>query len=78
MSAEFDAAVFKNRRDRLANEMQDGVAILPSAAVCHRNGDVDHEYRQNSDFFYLTGFEEAGSLALIIKEGDKTQFILFV
>ncbi|MEE9312553.1 MAG: aminopeptidase P N-terminal domain-containing protein, partial [Planctomycetota bacterium] len=78
MSAEFDAAVFKKRRDRLANEMLDGVAILPSAAVCNRNGDVDHEYRQNSDFFYLTGFEEAGSLALIIKEGDKTQFILFV
>ena len=78
MSATFDAAIFQRRRERLAKEMQDGVAILPSAPVAHRNGDVSHEYRQNSDFYYMTGFEEPESLALIIKQGSDLKFVLFV
>ena len=78
MTAEFDAGIFKRRRDELIKRMQDGVAIFPSAPTYLRNGDVHHNYRQHSDFFYLTGFEEPGSLALVIKGHDKHQFVLFV
>src|SRR5271167_4718013 len=41
------------------------VAVLPSAPVFVRNNDVEHEYRQDSDFFYLTGFDEPESVAVL-------------
>ncbi|MCA8935082.1 MAG: aminopeptidase P N-terminal domain-containing protein [Planctomycetes bacterium] len=78
MSAEFDAGIFKRRRDELINRMQDGVAIFPAAPEYIRNGDVSHDYRQHSDFFYLTGFEEPGSLALVIKGHGAHSLVLFV
>ena len=78
MSAEIDAGIFKRRRDELINRMQDGVAIFPAAPEYLRNGDVHHDYRQHSDFFYLTGFHEAGSLALVIKGHGEHRFVLFV
>lgn len=78
MSLDFDAAIFKRRREALIKRMLPGVAIFPAAGEYIRNGDVHHDYRQHSDFFYLTGFEEPGSLALIIKEHGEHSFVLFV
>lgn len=78
MSAGIDTGIFKRRRDELVNRMQDGVAIFPAAPEYLRNGDVHHDYRQHSDFFYLTGFHEAGSLALVIKGHGEHRFVLFV
>ncbi|MBZ0135274.1 MAG: aminopeptidase P N-terminal domain-containing protein [Planctomycetes bacterium] len=78
MSAEFDAGIFKRRRAELIKHMQDGVAIFPAAPEYLRNGDVQHDYRQHSDFYYLTGFSEPGSLALIIKGHGEHRFVLFV
>ncbi|MCB9933519.1 MAG: aminopeptidase P N-terminal domain-containing protein [Planctomycetes bacterium] len=78
MSHDFDAAIFRRRRDELIKRMQDGVAIFPAAPTYLRNGDVHHDYRQHSDFFYLTGFEEPGSLALVIKGHGEHRFVLFV
>lgn len=77
MSQDFDTAIYKRRREALLKRMLPGVAIFPAAPEYVRNGDVHHDYRQHSDFFYLTGFEEAGSLAVIIK-GPEPRFILFV
>ena len=57
-SQQFDSQVFKERRDKLASEITDGIIVMQSAPVYNRNGDVDHDYRQSSDFYYLTGFEE--------------------
>src|SRR5260370_31474922 len=53
------------------------VAILPSASVAIRSGDVEFIYRQDNDFYYLTGFTEPESVALFAP-GEKEQFILFV
>ena len=39
---------------------------LPAAPVRHRNNDVEYAYRQDSDFFYLTGFGEPESVAVLI------------
>ncbi|MGH9822789.1 MAG: aminopeptidase P N-terminal domain-containing protein, partial [Blastocatellia bacterium] len=55
-----------------------GVAIFPSAPMAIRNGDVDHEYRQNSDFYYLTGFAEPGSVAVLVPDHPEHRFVLFV
>lgn len=78
MAYEFDAAVFERRRERFLKSMDEGVALIPSAPESIRNGDVHHDYRQHSDFFYLTGFEEPGSLLLLCKNGRKDRFVLFV
>lgn len=54
------------------------VAILPAAPARIRNGDVEYEYRQDSDFYYLTGFEEPDSVCVLTKEEPDVQFSLFV
>jgi len=42
------------------------IAILPAAPTYVRNNDVDHEYRQDSDLFYLTGFDEPQSVLVLM------------
>ncbi|KAA0222153.1 hypothetical protein EDM76_13620, partial [bacterium] len=43
---------------RLLDQMGErAVAVIPAAPSAIRNNDVEHEYRQESDFFYLTGLE---------------------
>lgn len=44
---------------------QDFVAVFASAPVFTRNNDVEHEYRQDSDLFYLTGFAEPGTVLVL-------------
>jgi Xaa-Pro aminopeptidase len=52
------------------------VAVLPAAPVYVRNNDVEHEYRQDSDFFYLTGFDEPESV--LVLDGRERKTTLFV
>ena len=50
-------AEFARRRRQLMRMMgRDAIAIVPAAPVRQRNSDVEHPYRQDSDFQYLTGF----------------------
>src|SRR5438067_1419154 len=61
--------------DAMAAKGPDAVAIFPSAPVYVRNNDVDHDYRQDSDLHYLTGFEEPGSvLVLSARDRKATMF----
>ena len=53
------------------------VAIIPGAHDTRRSNDTHYRFRQDSDFFYLTGFEEPDALAVIKPESDKT-YTLFV
>jgi Xaa-Pro aminopeptidase len=62
--------------DAMAVASPSAVAVLPSAPVFVRNNDVEHEYRQDSDFFYLTGFDEPESVAVFDAQERKT--VLFV
>ena len=78
MHAEFDGNMFKRRRETLSSRLQSGVAIIAAAPMRNRNSDVDHEYRQDSDFFYLTGFEEPDALALVCPTHPEHPFVLFV
>jgi len=67
---EFHADTFTRRRSAFLDAMTaaagpDAIAVLPAAPVFPRNNDVEHEYRQDSDFFYLTGFDEPESVAIL-------------
>jgi Xaa-Pro aminopeptidase len=55
-----------------------GVAVFPAAPVAIRNNDVEHEYRQDSDFHYLTGFDEPESVLVLTTEHPKHKTVLFV
>lgn len=65
------------RRKKLANQLPpDSVALVFSAPECLRNGDAHYRFRQESNFYYLTGFREPDA-ALIILAGQEAQSILF-
>ena len=71
------AAVFARRRRALMERMgADSVALLPAAPSMPRNRDVHYPYRQDSDFYYLTGFPEPEALAVLIP-GAAQEFLLF-
>lgn len=52
--------------------------ILSSAPTKTRSNDTEYPYRQNSDFYYLSGFEEESSLLVLVKTKELTKSILFV
>ena len=54
---------FARRREQLMEQMEtNSIAILPSASAVIRNRDAEFKYRQDSDFHYLTGFNEPDSV----------------
>lgn len=69
---------FAARRKRLLDAMGDGVALFPSAPLALRNQDVEHPYRQDSDLYYLTGFDEPESVLLLTNQHEKHSAVLFV
>ena len=71
-------AIFKKRRAEFMRRMKEGAALILSAPVAVRNNDVEHEYRQDSNFYYLTGFEEPESACLLMPHGTKEKYVLFV
>ncbi|MCJ7558000.1 MAG: aminopeptidase P N-terminal domain-containing protein [Gammaproteobacteria bacterium] len=54
-----------------------GIAIMPAAPVKLRNRDVEHDYRQESDFHYLTGFSEPEAVLVLIPGRKQAEYILF-
>ncbi len=58
---------------------ESAIAVLPAAPTYIRNNDVDHDYRQDSDLFYLTGFDEPQSVLVLATAGnDAPTSVLFV
>ena len=53
------------------------VAIIPGAREATRSNDTHYRFRQDSDFFYLTGFEEPDAIA-VIKSSSSPKYTLFV
>ena len=53
------------------------VAFVPSADLSYRNRDVEHPFRQNSDFHYLTGLDEAGCLLALAPGREDGATVLF-
>jgi len=56
---------------------REGVAILPAAPVRMRSRDVEYRFRQDSDFYYLTGFAEPDAVAVLVPGRENGEFLLF-
>ena len=70
---------YKQRRDTLAKKMdRNSVGVVYSASSKVRSNDTEYPYRQNSNFYYLTGFKEANSCLMLVKGEKKFKTILFV
>ncbi|WP_345985005.1 aminopeptidase P N-terminal domain-containing protein [Sulfurimonas sp. HSL-1656] len=69
---------YKQRRDRLLSKMEEGIAVLGTATLKTRSNDTEYPYRQNSDFFYLTGFEEDNAALVLVRGSDTYKSVLFV
>ncbi len=72
-----DKELLKRRKTLMRMVGNDGVAIIPSAKSIPRNRDVHYTFRQDSDFLYLTGFNEPDALALLLPGHADGQYILF-
>jgi len=70
--------VYARRRARLLERLGQGVAVIPAASTHIRNHDVEHTYRQHSDFFYLTGLDEPQAVCVLSNVHPEHRFILFI
>ncbi len=69
---------FKRRRRFMMEEVGEGnIAIVAGATEKNRNRDVDYPFRQDSDFYYLTGFAEPNSVAVFIPGRLQGEYLLF-
>ena len=69
---------FVRRRKQLLTMVGDGgIAILPAAPVRTRTRDIEHRYRQDSDFYYLTGFAEPDAVAVLAPGRENGEYLLF-
>jgi Xaa-Pro aminopeptidase len=73
----YQESEFKERRERVLAAIHPGVLVISAAPLAIRNNDVEHEYRQDSDFFYLTGFDEPESVLVLNSQGEQ-RFTMFV
>jgi Xaa-Pro aminopeptidase len=69
-------------RTQLAELMRrmepNSIAILPGAREVRRSNDTEYRYRQDSDFFYMTGFNEPEAIAVVTPSKDEAKYTLFV
>jgi Xaa-Pro aminopeptidase len=72
-------AVYAERRARFMEALGGAAAVIPAAPLVTHHADCEWPFRQNSDFWYLTGFDEPEAVALFLPhrpEGER--FVLFV
>ncbi|MEL0605243.1 Xaa-Pro aminopeptidase [Pseudoalteromonas undina] len=68
---EIQKSEFKARRERLLSQMDaNSVAIIPAASEVTRSRDTEYAFRQDSDFFYLTGFNEPDAVLVLCNNSD--------
>ena len=69
---------FAAHKDTLLQNMaNNSVAIIPSAKLHVRNRDAEFPFRQDSDFFYLTGFTEDNAVLVLLKKAGKSETVMF-
>lgn len=69
---------YKQRRLELMSKIGNGTAIFCSAPMAVMHNDVEYNFRQDSDFYYLTGFDEPGSVVVLAPHHEEHKFVLFV
>ena len=77
-SAYMNQKDFARRRRQLMRMIgKGGIAILPAAPTRVRNRDVEHPYRQDSDFHYLSGFPEPEAVLVLMPGRAHGEYVLF-
>jgi Xaa-Pro aminopeptidase len=71
-----EVSIYRKRRERLAQAMGEGVAVVPTAPERTRNRDSHYPYRFDSYFYYLTGFTEPEAV-LVVVGGAAPRTLLF-
>ncbi|HZY99693.1 MAG TPA: Xaa-Pro aminopeptidase [Candidatus Baltobacteraceae bacterium] len=69
---------YVERRERLADRIAGGAAVIPSAKTILRNSDTSYPFRQSSDFYYLTGFDEPDAVLVLSPEHPEHRSVLFL
>lgn len=72
------SSLYAQRRDRLMLLLGQGTAIFRSAPQAVMHHDVEYTFRQDSDFYYLTGFNEPGAVAVLAPHHGEHRYVLFV
>lgn len=69
---------YAKRRKALMRQVgSSGIIIVPAASETHRNADAMYAYRQNSDFYYLTGFNEPEAVLVLAPGRKEGEYLLF-
>jgi Xaa-Pro aminopeptidase len=66
------------RQQELMSKIGEGTAIFRSAPMATMHNDVEYTYRQDSSFYYLTGFNEPEAVAVFAPHHEEHKYILFV
>ncbi|MCL4162746.1 UNVERIFIED_CONTAM: hypothetical protein GTU68_065224, partial [Idotea baltica] len=70
--------MFQRRRAELLNQIGDNdIVIVQTARVQKRNNDVDFQFRPDSDFYYLSGFEEPEAVMVLCPGRAQGEFVIF-
>ena len=74
-----DYTIYKNRRSNLKDLLpENSVLLIPGADTQYRNADSSFPFRQDSNFYYMSGFCEPASLMAIVNNRDGINSIVFV
>jgi Xaa-Pro aminopeptidase len=71
-------AEYRQRREQLMEKIGNGTAIFHSAPLAVMHNDVEYAFRQDSSFFYLTGFDEPDAVIVLAPHHEEHRFVLFV
>src|SRR5262245_61092767 len=67
----------RRRRDLMAQMEPNSIAIIPSASEKIRNRDADYPFRQDSDFYYLSGFPEPEAVLVLLPGRPHGEVVMF-
>ncbi len=75
-----DSRLYSSHRERFLAllEREEAAAVIPSGSPTLRNGDCEHRFRPDSDFYYLTGFREPNAILVLVPARSEGRSILFL
>ncbi len=65
------------KRQQFLNQIDGGIVVMSAAPAARRSGDVNYEYRQHSDYYYLTGIQ-IPETKIVIRPGKSPEYIIFM
>ncbi|HEX4937404.1 MAG TPA: Xaa-Pro aminopeptidase, partial [Candidatus Kapabacteria bacterium] len=67
----------ERRRELMALMEPNSIAIVPAAPARTRSRDTEYPYRQDSDFYYLSGFGEPEAVLVLVPGREHGEYVLF-